>query len=365
MTTDPIPNSVIRTGPGTALTAMPAVVGLLAAGVLLDEMAAAAVATAAAVTVGFGAFKRVSGSFAVAMGLVAAGMGVSALVGTLAGQAWEAMVAVVLLWGFGTGLFPIFKSDLAWVAQQCTIVMLVAGAFPGSVAHAADRAALVLGGSGLQFVCVTALVRLFGPAPVIVPPGWAAASRTVGVTLAAEIRSGSATVGRAVRLAVVLAVAVELWRWFHWRNGYWLGMTVLLLVRPGFRDTVVRAGERVLGTLVGAVLATLLIHALPLTPSPWEVAGLVVVFAFLALMLQQGNTLGSRTLTYPGSYTVFAGCLTAYIVFLLDYGNLSPRGVAEERVLLTLYGGVLALAVHIPLDALKRPAVRPESQAVG
>jgi len=40
--------------------------------------------------------------------------------------------------------------------------------------------------------------------------------------------------------------------------------------------------------------------------------------------------------------------VATYVVFLLDYGGFSPRGVAEERVLLTA-GGALAPAVHVPV----------------
>src|SRR5206468_12325185 len=71
-----------------------------------------------AVTVGFGASRRVRDSAPAAMLLAVAGMGASAFVGTLAGRAGEALVAVALLWGFGTGLLAVLKSDAGWARSE-------------------------------------------------------------------------------------------------------------------------------------------------------------------------------------------------------------------------------------------------------
>ncbi len=359
MSNESTPTSWINTAPGIALSAAPAIVGILVSCIILGHMTAGAVMAAAAVTVGFGAYKRLYGSAGPAMGITTVGMGVSAFVGTLAGQTWQSMLVVVFLWGFITGLLPVLKSDLSWVGQQCTIVLLVAGAFPGTWNHAAERAMLVFGGCAIQFLCVTVLVALFAPSAMVLPTDWRGQARLVGATLITEVHSRSSSVGLALRLAIVLAAAVEIWRWLQLHNGYWIGMTVLLLVRPEFRDTLLRAGERTFGTILGALLATLFMHSLPVTSTPWIAAGLTAVFALLTLTLQQGNRIGSRIMNYPGSYTMFAGCLTAYVVFLMDYGGLNQKGVAGERVLLTLLGGVLALVVHVPLDGLRGRDLAP------
>jgi hypothetical protein len=366
MATKPIPTPTpwINTALGIALSAAPTIIGLLVAGIELDHRAAAAVMAAAAVTIGFGAYKRLYGSAGPAMGLTAVGLGFSAFVGTLVGQAWETLIAIVFVWGFVTGLLPVLKSDLSWVGQQCTIVLLVASAFPGSVERATDRALLVFGGSALQFLCITVLVGLFAPHAIRLPSGWTAQARTMGLTLVTEVRTRTAAVGLATRLAVVLGVAVEIWHWMEWDNGYWIGMTVLLLVRSEFRDTLFRVAERIAGTILGALLATIVMLAVPVSSSPWIAASLTGAFALLTLTLQQGNRIGSRTLTYPGSYAVFAGSLTAYVVFLLDYGGLSPRGVVGERVLLTMIGGLLALVVHIPLDVFRVAGPTPVTPVV-
>lgn len=139
-------------------------------------------------------------------------------------------------------------------------------AFPGSVTHAAERAWLVLGGAGVQFASTATLLGLFSRRSA----GAAAvteAIRSAADTLTAEVSSWTLVASRAVRLAVTLAVAVEAWRLFHLPNGYWRGMTALLLVRPSPGGTFVRAVERASGTVAGAAAATVVTHAFP-TPTP-------------------------------------------------------------------------------------------------
>ncbi|GJG89276.1 hypothetical protein tb265_44570 [Gemmatimonadetes bacterium T265] len=348
---------------GVAASCLPAVAAALAAGILLDSPRSGAVAAGAAVTVGFGAFKHVHHSRAFAMLAATAGICVSTALGTLAGRSDATMIAAVLLWALAAGLLPAVTGDLGWVGQQCAIFLMVAGNFPGGPEHALARTALVLGGSVVQVLVVEGLRRLVRP-PLALPAAGEVveSARAAVATVAREVRARSDVFRRAARVAVVLAAAVETWRLLHLPNGYWMAMTALLLVRPNLRATFGRAAERVAGTVAGAGLATLLAHTLPrVTAHPsshWVSAGLTAAFALLALALQQGNRLGRRAITYPGSYGVFAACLTAYVVYLLHYGGLEQRGVAVVRVLLTALGGLFALAVHLPFErALHVPRI--------
>lgn len=334
----------------TAAAGIPAVVILLALGIVLSRPAAGAVAAAASFSVGFGAFKRVHGSPMLAMVLAGLGLVCSAFIGTVAGQSVPGILAVAAVWGFMAALLPTITQDIGWVGQQCTIFLLVAGAFPGGFGRAADRAMLVFCGAALQFISMGLVLRLFKRIPVRFN-GLRESVREAAAALVGEVLSASPTFSRAVRLALVLTLAVELWRRFDLQNGYWLGMTVLLLVKPSPGSTFWRATERIGGTVIGAAAATLITHSLP-SPTPlWTMAAITGLLAGVTWSLQQGNRLAGMVLDYPGSYAVFAAFLTAYVVFLLDYGGLSPRGVATQRILLTAAGGLLAFLVHIPIEA--------------
>ena len=354
---------------GIAASALPAIVAVLAAGIVFGSAQSGAVAAGGAFTVGFAAYKRVHGSRGLTMLLAAAGICVATVAGTLAGRSDIAMAVAVLLSGLVAGLLPAANADLGWVGQQGTIFLMVASNYPGTLTHAAARTGLLLGGSVLQFLTIEGFRALAHPAPA--PPtrrDLADAVQRARAALAAEARTRSETFRRAVRLAVVLATAVETWRWLHLPNGYWMAMTALLLVRPNLRGTFGRAAQRVAGTVAGAAFATLLTDWLPrVTAHPsshWLAAGLTALFALLALALLPGNHVGARTLAYPGDYAVFAACLTAYVVYLLHYGGLDEREVAVVRVLLTLLGGVFALAVHLPFDRVPRLHRAPARSAV-
>ncbi len=286
-----------------------------------------------------------------AMVLVALGLSFSAFVGTVAGQSATGVLAASAVWGFTAAILPTITPDVGWIGQQCTIFLLVASAFPGGFDHAAERAILVLGGAALQFISMGLILRLFRRFPHG-SRSLRSSAREAAAAIVGEVLSSSPAFGRAVRMALVLVLAVELWRWFHLPNGYWLGMTVLLLVRANPGSTFWRVTERIAGTVVGAIAATLILHTLPYPTPLWLMAVVTGLLAGIAIALQQNNRLAGRELNFPGSYASFAAFLTAYVVFLLDYGGLSPRGVAEERILLTVAGGLLAFLVHVPVEAV-------------
>jgi uncharacterized membrane protein YccC len=76
----------------------------------------------------------------------------------------------------------------------------------------------------------------------------------------------------ALRVGVTLAVSVAVSHLFPVGHGYWLPMTVMIVLKPDFAATLSRGLARSVGTLLGAGLVTLLLAALD--PSP---AGLIVL----------------------------------------------------------------------------------------
>ena len=58
----------------------------------------------------------------------------------------------------------------------------------------------------------------------------------------------------ALRLAVVSTLAVALAETCHLKRGYWLTITVVVMLQPYTSATTTRALQRVLGTVLGGVL---------------------------------------------------------------------------------------------------------------
>ncbi|MFC0082581.1 FUSC family protein, partial [Aciditerrimonas ferrireducens] len=137
----------------------------------------------------------------------------------------------------------------------------------------------------------------------------------------------------AVRLAVVLVAGSLLAHGLGLANGYWVPMTAAVVVRGDFTGTLRRGLGRALGTLAGAGLVTL---ATTLTHpgTPLLVAGTVVA------------GLGTYIL-FRANYGLYSVFLTSTVVLLLALVGASPGRTAEERVLATVAGAALALAVFL------------------
>jgi uncharacterized membrane protein YccC len=236
---------------------------------------------------------------------------------------------------------PVLDGGGQWIGQQCAIALLVAGSFPGGLRHALIRGGLVAAGGMLQMLTVETLLR-FGDVNTELR-GWADTRRDAleaWNTLRAAIDRRSPATRFALRVSVVLAAAVMTERMLALPNGYWVGMTTLLLLRQQFHDTWHRSASRVCGTLGGAAAV---MSAVRCGVPAWGFAAAVPLTAFFCFAFQQF------------SYAIFSFCLTAYIVLLLTYGGLQEQLVAHNRIVGTLLGAGFALAGHLHFLASRKP----------
>ncbi len=323
--------------PHAALRCLPAVAIALGVGLGSGHAAAGMIAASGAVSVGFGSFQRIGESELAPMLFATIGMSVSTLVGTLAGISPVALAIMAALWGFIYGLLMALGAGASWVGLQSVIALLVVSAYPVSVGHASARASLILAGGILQIVCILLLQfieQLNHPGLTLLPRefspgGFIPAIRTLKDNLAPDTKP----FGYALRLAAALAPTAGLARWMSIEHGYWVPMTVLLVLKPDFNQTFVRGIARVLGTLLGAAVATLI--AALVRPGPDLLALLVLIFAALCFTLLRVN------------YAVFTACVTAYIVFLLAMAGLPALATVKYRTLNTILGGVIALIIYV------------------
>ncbi len=246
-----------------------------------------------------------------------------------------------MLLALGTGAF--------WIGLQCGIFAIVASGYPVGLELAASRAGFILAGGAFETLFVVGYWRLratIHPEEAQDPfPGFSSALPA----LWRAWREHGETFQYAVRQGLTVAAAAELARYLDLANGYWVPMTALIVLKPGFKETLQRGLERVAGTLLGAVLATLLAHALP--SEPVTAAVLIMLFAWGAYALINVN------------YGLFAIFLTGYIVFLLDFGGLSTSVVVARRTVNTALGGGLALLSYATV--LLRVRLAPGSLPAG
>jgi uncharacterized membrane protein YccC len=127
-------------------------------------------------------------------------------------------------------------------------------------------------------------------------------------------------------------------------HGYWAPLAAVMVMRPDFTQTYERGVARFAGSLVGVALATAIARVAH--PGTYTFAALAVVsIGLMYLLLRIG-------------YVVAQACVGAYVVFLLGMGGTQLEQTVRDRVLLTLLGGLLAMAAYAVFPAWETPRLR-------
>ena len=134
------------------------------------------------------------------------------------------------------------------------------------------------------------------------------------------------------RLAVAVGLSDLLVRLLALPHGYWLPLTVGLVLRADYLTTLTRGAARLLGTLA-AVLA-----------------GLLLGLAHPGVQLDTLFVLGAAWLAYAllqVGYAPFSAAVGLYVIMSVSASGLSQGAVAEGRLLYTVLGGLVALVAFL------------------
>ena len=253
---------------------------------------------------------------------LAYGSGVPLAIGLPVGRGLALTVPAAMVAVIAAALGPVA------LPAACLVALLVLFTIPGSP----------WGGSALVGIPTTAAVLVglpvrFDPVQVGV---WTLLGGAAVVALLGLFRRGAAPVAepsapdRSLVQAVVSAAAVGLVVWFVLAfdvpHGYWAAMTLTLVLRRALEDTATTARRRVVGTVLGAVVALPLAALLP----AWVSA------AVLGLLL-----VGMVGYALAGNYTLQVACLTPLIILLGSTGGAAAQ-LAAEGVLATVSGALAA-----------------------
>ena len=151
-------------------------------------------------------------------------------------------------------------------------------------------------------------------------------------TLRANLNLRSAAFRHAIRLTICVALGDTLGRAVHPYRAYWIPMTIVLVLKPEFAVTFSRGVLRIVGTLLGLLLATALFHFLPIHTATEIV--LIGLFTFLARWIG------------PANYGIFGVVISALIVLLISITGVAPKEVIAARGINTVIGGAFALLAY-------------------
>jgi uncharacterized membrane protein YccC len=148
----------------------------------------------------------------------------------------------------------------------------------------------------------------------------------------AEIRNNlsfrSSSFRHALRLGLAASLASLLASTVHVVRGYWIPMTVVLVLKPNFGGTLERSVQRITGTILGALIAAVLLLVLR---DPWLLLVALAPLAFASFALRNRN------------YGLFALAITATIMLMLDLAHPVTVWDSFLRILHTVIGSLLAL----------------------
>lgn len=146
-------------------------------------------------------------------------------------------------------------------------------------------------------------------------------------------------------LRISMAVALGLWITNHLpyvSHSYWILLTIIVILKPNFSMTKQRYNDRVIGTLIGCVVA---VGILKVVHQPLVLLGVL----FLALVAS------AAFVTIKYRYTAIAACIQVLIqINLLMPG--SPT-VAGERLVDTVIGGIIASLFSFVLPSWEYRAI--------
>lgn len=138
----------------------------------------------------------------------------------------------------------------------------------------------------------------------------------------------SSTIFRhSLRLAITIALGFVIGALFPLQNVYWILLTIVVIMRPGYGLTKQRSYQRIIGTVTGGIIAFAIIS---FVHHPVIIGTLIIVCMLLGYTFTAIN------------YRIGATFVTMYVIFL--YGLLTPdiNEVLQYRIIDTVVGSALA-----------------------
>ncbi len=139
----------------------------------------------------------------------------------------------------------------------------------------------------------------------------------------------------AIRLSVTTALAVAAARYGGLEHGYWMPLTVVVVMRPETAHTYTRCAGRIAGLCVGIIVASILTFVWQ--PGPIGSAVCALLFVGLAYGVAQFG------------YLAVGAAVGTIVMFAIGVSASAPWSGNADRLIAVLIGGALAVMAHVAL----------------
>ncbi|HZZ74282.1 MAG TPA: FUSC family protein, partial [Puia sp.] len=143
----------------------------------------------------------------------------------------------------------------------------------------------------------------------------------------------SNTFRHALRVSVATTTGFLISEFFPFGHGYWIMLTIIVILKPAYSITKGRNRDRLLGTLAGAAIGVLI---LMIVKDRYLLIGFMIVLMVLAYSFMRTR------------YLLFVTLMTPYILILLYILNpLHFKDLILDRIIDTAIGSVIALLANL------------------
>jgi len=150
-------------------------------------------------------------------------------------------------------------------------------------------------------------------------------------TLRENLTFASTNFRHSLRLTITILIGFVIGALFPLQNIYWILLTIVVIMRPGYGLTKERSYHRIFGTIVGGLIAFAILTVVHnhILIGTFAIVAMILGFTFTAV-----------------NYKIGATFVTIYVVFV--YGLLTPdiSNVIQFRILDTVVGGALAFLAN-------------------
>ncbi len=146
--------------------------------------------------------------------------------------------------------------------------------------------------------------------------------------LRAALSWDSAIARHAARLGFSAAIAIAATRAFSFQRGYWVTLTVIIVLQPYTPETLKKGMQRIAGTVAGGILAAIVVTFVRDQTALFAIASLLAAASVAVLQL---------------NYALYAFFLTPTFVLLAEV-SAGDFHLAKLRTLNTVIGGAIAFA---------------------
>ena len=150
-------------------------------------------------------------------------------------------------------------------------------------------------------------------------------------TLVENFSFSSLEFRHSLRITTTLLIGLIIGKVLPFENVYWILLTIVVIMRPGYGLTKERTLNRFIGTLIGGVIG---FAVLTLEPSSTILAALTILFLILGLTFN------------PSNYKMGTTFITLHVIFIFAILNPSDGNIILYRVLDTFVGAILAILAN-------------------